>query len=67
MTDKSKQLRSRGGAILSLDVAIGLVNIGKEASSLTPAPAVFSVATILLTTIKVGLVPLCKRGVQAQT
>ena len=67
MTDKSEQPKRRDGAILSLDVAIGLVNIGKEASSMTPAPAVFGVATILLTTIKVGLAPLGERDIQAQT
>ena len=58
MTDKSKK---GDGAILSLDVAISLVNIGKEASSMTPAPAVFGVATILLTTIRVGFIPLRER------
>ena len=58
MTDNSKQQKRRDAAILSLDVAIGLVNIGKEASSMTPAPAVFGVVTILLTTIKVSFVPL---------
>ena len=59
MTDKSK---THDGAILSLDVAIGLVNIGKEASNITPAPAVFGVATILLTTIRVGFIPLREQG-----
>ena len=56
MTDKSKQPMKCDGAILSLDVAIGLVNIGKEASSMTPALAVFGVVTILLTTIRVGFI-----------
>ena len=63
MTDKSKQPAKRDGVILSLDVAIGLVNIGKEASSMTPAPAVFGVATILLTTIRVSSIPLHERDV----
>ena len=58
MTGKSKQPKKHDGAILSLDVAIGLVNIGKEASGMTPAPAVFGVVTILLTTIRVGFIPL---------
>ena len=57
MTDKSKKCNR---AILSLDVAIGLVNIGKEASSMTPVPAVFGFVTILLTTIRVSLVLLCE-------
>ena len=31
------------GSVLSLNVAIGLVDIGKEASSMTPAPAGFAI------------------------
>ena len=58
MTRKSKQPKKQDGAILSLDIAIGLVNIGKEASSMTPTPAVFGVATTLLTTIRVSSMPL---------
>ena len=61
MTRKTKQPTKHNGAILSLDVAIGLVNIGKEASSMTPAPAVFGVVAILLTTIRVGFIPLRER------
>ena len=61
MTSKSKQPAKRESAILSLDVAIGLVNIGKEASSMTPAPAIFGVVTILLITIRVGFLPLRER------
>ena len=56
MTDKSKRPK-RDGVILSLDVAISLVNIGKETSNMTPAPAVFGVATVLLTTVRVSLIP----------
>ena len=56
MTDKPKQQKRQDAAILSLDLAIGLVNIAKEVSSMTPAPAVFGVATILLTTIKVSYI-----------
>ena len=58
MTDKSKQPNRRDGAILSLGAAIRLVNIGEEASSMTPAPAVFGVVTTLLTTIRVSLMSL---------
>ena len=57
MTDKSKQPKNRDGVILLLDAAIDLVNIGKEAASMTPAPAVFGIATIILTTIKVSPTP----------
>ena len=61
MADKPNQPSRREGVIVSLDVAIALVNIGKEASSMTPAPAVFGVATILLTTIRVCFTPLRER------
>ena len=64
MTDKSKQQKRRDGAIPSLDVAISLVSIGKEASSMTPAPAVFGVVTILLTTIRVSFIPLSERDIR---
>ena len=60
MTDKSKK---RNRAILSLDFAISLVDIGKEVSSATPVPAVFGVATILLNTIRVSFMPLPEREV----
>ena len=63
MTDESKQSKKLNRAVLSLDVAIGLVNIGKEASSMTPAPAVFGVATILLNTIRVSYISLRERDV----
>lgn len=49
VADNSKQLKRRDGAILSLDFAIGPVNIGKEESSMTPTPAVLGVVTALLT------------------
>ena len=55
MTGQSRQQKKRDGVALSLDIAISMVNIGKEASSMTPAPAVFSTAAILLTTIPVCL------------
>lgn len=57
MTDKSKQPPKRDGTVLSLDVATGPVNIGKEAWSVTPAPIVLGVATILLTMIRVSSIP----------
>ena len=56
-TDKSKQPKGRDGTFLSLDIAISLMSIGKEASSMAPAPAVFGVVTILLPTIKVSFIP----------
>ena len=67
MTDKSKQPAKRDSVILSLEIAIGSVNIGKEVSSMTPAPAVFGVATILLTTIRVSFLPSMNETFQDQS
>ena len=54
MAPQSQQPKKQGGVPLSLDIAISMVNIGKEASSMTPAPAVFGSVAILLTTIRVS-------------
>ncbi|KAH9028201.1 hypothetical protein EDB85DRAFT_1971335, partial [Lactarius pseudohatsudake] len=52
MASQSQQPKTQDGVPLSLDIAINMVNIGKEASSMTPAPAVFGAVAILLTTIR---------------
>ncbi|KAH9041449.1 hypothetical protein EDB84DRAFT_1396355 [Lactarius hengduanensis] len=52
MASQSQQPKTQDGVPLSLDIAINMVNIVKEASSMTPAPAVFGAVTILLTTIR---------------
>ena len=57
----------RNGVIFSLDVAIGQADIGKEASSMTSAPAIFGVTTILLTAIGVSSIPSVNGMFQAQT
>ena len=54
MTPQSQQQKEQDGVRLLLDIAIDMVNIGEEASSMTPAPAVFGSVTILLTTIRVS-------------
>ena len=54
MAPQSQQPKKRDGVLLSLDIAINMVNIGKEVASMTPAPAVFGSVTILLTTIRVS-------------
>ena len=55
MKVKSQRSKGRETAILVLDAAIEALNIAKELSSITPAKAVFSSVTIILTMIKVGL------------
>jgi len=49
MGDKSQDV------LPSLNVAIGILNSAKEATSVTPAKAAFTSTGVLLTTIKVGL------------
>ena len=64
---KSKQPTKRSGVILSLGVATGLADVGKEASSMTSTPARFGATTILLTTIWVRSIPSVNETFQAQT
>jgi len=53
MATKSQQPKGRNGTLSSLNVAIEALNLAKEASSITPAKAVFGSVSILLTMIRV--------------
>jgi len=53
MATKSQQPKGRDGTLSSLNVAIEALNLAKEASSITPAKAVFGSVSILLTMIRV--------------
>ena len=53
MTTKSQQPKGRDGTISALNVAIEVLNLTKEASSIVPAKAVFGSVSILLTMIRV--------------
>ena len=57
MAAKSKQPKGRDGTLSSLNVAIEALNLAKEASSVTPAKAVFGSVSILLTMIRVRFLP----------
>ena len=47
--------KRKDGVVCALDVAINALNLAKEASSITPAKALFGSASILLTMIRVRL------------
>ena len=55
MDPKSQRRRDR--TLSSLNVAIEAMNLAKEISSITPAKAVFGSVSLVLTMIRVGLVP----------
>lgn len=65
--NQDRQPTKRNGVILSLDVAAGLANVGKEASSMISAPAILGVTTVPLTTIGVSSIPSVNEAFQAQT
>ena len=54
MTTKSQRPKGREGALSSLNVAIGALNLVKEVSTIAPAKAVFNSASVLLTMIRVS-------------
>lgn len=53
MDANSRWPKRQDGVISSLNVAIEAMNLAKEASSLTPAKAVFGSASVLVTMIRV--------------
>jgi len=55
MAAKPQQPKGRDGTISSLNVAIEVLNLAKEAASITPAKAAFGSVSILLTVIRVSL------------
>jgi len=57
MVTKSQQQKRRDVTISSLNTAIEALNIMKEATSITPAPAVFGTVSVLLTMIRVRFSP----------
>ena len=59
MTDKSQQPKGRDNVLSLLNVAIDILNLAKEVSSITPAKAVFGSVSVLLTMIRVSSLPFC--------
>ena len=54
MTDKSQRLKGRNDILSSLNVAIGGLDLAKQATTVIPAKTVFTSASVLLTTIRVS-------------
>ena len=65
MDPKSKQSERRENILSSLNVIIEGLNVAENLSSVTPAKAVFSTVRIILTMIRVSVLPLCKDPLQA--
>ena len=58
MSTKSKRQKGREGALSSLNVAIDALILTNKASTIAPVKAAFDSANVLLTTIRVGSLPL---------
>jgi len=58
MDTESRQPKGRGGTLSSLNVAIEALGLAKEASSITPAKAVFGSVNILLIMSKLPACPI---------
>ena len=57
MADESQGPKERVDLLSSLNMAIDVLNLAKEATGATPAKAAFISAGVLLTTIQVGFLP----------
>ena len=61
----TKSQRRRDGALSLINAAIEVMNLAKEVSSPTPAKAVFGSVSVILTIIRVGLLPVHLDQLQA--
>lgn len=57
MATEPQRPNGREKVLSLLNAAIGVVNLAKEAASVTPAQVAFSAAVVLLTMIKVSFLP----------
>jgi len=65
MDAKSKQSKRRDDVLSSLNVIIEGLNLAESLSSITPAKAVFSTVSVILTMIRVSFLPLRKDPLRA--
>ena len=54
MAETSKRPKEREGVVSTLNAAIEVLNLAKEASTITPAKAVFGSVGVVLAMIRVG-------------
>ena len=68
MDTESQRPKERGGVLSSLNVAIDATNLAKEISSIAPAKAVFGTVSVLLTMVRVRLLPVigCSKLTRSQ-
>ena len=66
MEVKSQQPQAREGVISTLNVAIEAMNLAKEASSITPAKAVFGSVSVVLTMTRVSFLLVCADRLQVE-
>ena len=59
MTSTSQRQKGRDRALPALDAVIQALSLAKDSCGIPPAQAVFGVASVILTTIRVRLSPLC--------
>ena len=59
MDAKSRQSKRREDILSSLDIIIGGLNLAENLSSITPAKAVFSTVSAILTMTRVSILLLC--------
>ena len=57
MATQSQRPEGKDGALSSLNAAIDILNLAKEASSVTPAKTAFGTTSVLLATIRVSFLP----------
>jgi len=67
MVADSQRPKGRDRVLSALNVAIDVLNLAKEVSSITPAKAVFGSVSILLTVIRVRFVLFCYEMFQVHT
>jgi len=67
MAANSQRPRRQDGVLSTLNVAIDVLNLAKEVSSVTPAKAVFGSVSVLLTMVRVRFALYCYEMFQAHT
>ena len=55
MNYRAHRRKHRQDGLTALDVAIETLNLAEQASSITPAKAIFALAGVILTTVRVGV------------